>query len=58
MASTAAEPTANGHHDHIVRPRPRKLVHSQLSAVSNASSNGGDVNGGPTTPLSDSGMNR
>ncbi|KAH7362733.1 sterol O-acyltransferase [Plectosphaerella cucumerina] len=29
----------NGHtHDHILRPRPRKPVHSQLSTVSNASS--------------------
>ncbi|KAM0327673.1 hypothetical protein ACHAQA_005966 [Verticillium albo-atrum] len=42
MASTATDSSANGHanghaHDHILRPRPRKAVHSQLSTVSNAS---------------------
>ncbi|TPX08715.1 uncharacterized protein E0L32_009777 [Thyridium curvatum] len=38
--ATAVEPLPNGLHDHILRPRPRKPVHSQLSQLSNASSDG------------------
>ncbi|CRK26302.1 hypothetical protein BN1708_014468 [Verticillium longisporum] len=42
MASTATDTHTNGHtntpvHEHILRPRPRKAVHSQLSTVSNVS---------------------
>ncbi|ROT35560.1 hypothetical protein SODALDRAFT_328923 [Sodiomyces alkalinus F11] len=65
MASTAADTSGsvNGNHDHVLRPRPRKLGQSQLSAVSNASSMGGqnghhvllpsesDMNSGRSTPV-------
>lgn len=60
--ATSSDIQINGNgngHDHILRPRPRKPVHSQLSAVSNASSiesNGhtpseGDLASGRSTPL-------
>ncbi|EON96156.1 putative sterol o-acyltransferase protein [Phaeoacremonium minimum UCRPA7] len=35
--ATAVEPASNGAYDHVLRPRPRKPVHSQLSHVSNLS---------------------
>ncbi len=38
--SSSAELLPNGVHDGVLRPRPRKLVHSQLSQLSNASANG------------------
>ncbi|KAL2131143.1 hypothetical protein VTI74DRAFT_5473 [Chaetomium olivicolor] len=45
MASTSAD-VSNGDADHLLRPRPRKPVPSQLSQISNAS----EPNGAPETP--------
>jgi sterol O-acyltransferase len=45
MASTSAD-VSDAAADHIVRPRPRKPIHSQLSQISNIS----DSNGGLETP--------
>jgi sterol O-acyltransferase len=51
--SAGADVMANGHstgahqgdHDHVLRPRPRKPLHSQVSQVSQASSADGDSHG-------------
>ncbi|KAL8300207.1 hypothetical protein RB593_009859 [Gaeumannomyces tritici] len=65
MAATAVE-LPNGVHDHdndhVLRPRPRKLVHSQVSQLSGASSNGAyletpqddgaTISSGRSTPVS------
>ncbi|KAI9155186.1 putative sterol O-acyltransferase 2 [Paramyrothecium foliicola] len=43
--SSSADVMANGHsnnHDHVLRPRPRKPQHSQVSQISRLSSNEGD----------------
>jgi sterol O-acyltransferase len=37
MANGHAVHQQNGDHDHVLRPRPRKPQHSQLSNVSNLS---------------------
>ncbi|RNJ56727.1 hypothetical protein D7B24_006975 [Verticillium nonalfalfae] len=62
MASTATDTHTNGHtntpvHEHILRPRPRKAVHSQLSTVSNVSetSSTGDASS-YRSALAESGM--
>lgn len=35
--ATLVEPFPNDFHENVLRPRPRKPVHSQLSHISNAS---------------------
>lgn len=35
--STSSEPHDGNGNDHVLRPRPRKPLHSQLSYISNAS---------------------
>ncbi|KAM9881241.1 MBOAT family protein [Verticillium dahliae] len=64
MASTATDTHTNGHtntpvHEHVLRPRPRKAVHSQLSTVSNVSetSSTGDASS-YRSALAESGMTR
>ncbi|KAI3530479.1 MBOAT family protein [Colletotrichum filicis] len=52
MASTAASPNG-GAHDHVLRPRPRKPQHSQLTRTQSNTSVG-EMNG--LTPLSETGQ--
>lgn len=60
--SSSADVAANGHannnHDHILRPRPRKPQHSQVSQLSRASSDGDGHHLTPTEGATASGMTR
>jgi sterol O-acyltransferase len=60
-SDTQTMATASDTHDHILRPRPRKPQHSQLSELVREHSNGPASAGGTVTPPVDglaSGMTR
>lgn len=38
--TSSADTASNGAYDHVLRPRPRKPVHSQLSQISSELGNG------------------